>query len=1358
MIDLGRCSSCGLPLDASGPAGLCPACLLNLGLAAATGATGAQALAGTTSADALTGMTGASAVAGSTGAGGGAADGDATHMSPVALGRAAHSTSMADVPSVIGPYHLLQALGEGGMGLVYLAEQREPIVRRVALKLIKPGMDSRDVLARFEAERQALALMDHPNIARVLDAGLGPQNRPYFVMEYVAGVPLTDYCDRHRLRNPERLQIFLQVCAALQHAHQKGVIHRDLKPSNILVTVQDGKPVPKVIDFGIAKATHQGRAEQAAFTQLGMLIGTPEYMSPEQAEASGLEVDTTTDIYSLGVILYELLTGVLPFDGETLRRAGYLEMHRIIREQDPPKPSTRAGALGATTEDVARHHQTSAGALGKALRGDLDAITLKAMEKDRTRRYASASEFAADITRYLNGEAVVARPASVMYRTRKFVRRHKVGVAASALVIAALVVGLVMSTAFYLRSEASLREADRERKSAAEQSYLANITAADLLLRSQQSDEARKRLAATPVELRGWEWDYLHATADSSAATIGSQAGAVTSVAFTPDGTRILALSTTGVLQAVDAMTHLPVPSFRYPVAAPVPEGIIATSPDGSRYASIAWRLEGRMSMQPNPGKLAFMAEGASSPDAQDIVTIKEVATGTPLAHVRSPNLGKSLPVDPFGVLRGVRYFSVDSYSLTDMATGRPIVRMAGRGHAPAGAAFSADGQRLAVWSWDNILRVWEVRSAQLLGTFVGHRDGISDAAFSRDGSRLASASYDGTIRTWQIGSPAATHVLSRHDGGVTALAFSQDGRTLASGGSDKTVRLWDGTTGELIATCAGHRDEVMSVAFSPDGRMVASASQDRTIRLWDAVSRDRSVVTLLGHASAVTSIAFSADGRHLVSGSTDATVRVWNLDRVRSLLSPGTSDRPFYMSKPTANLERIATNAPDGGIRVWKLSSPGDAATMNVPANAGDIRDIALSLDGRRLVAATSNNALLAWNTEEGGVMTLTGHGNTITAVALSPDSDRAASASADGSIRIWDLRSARSVHILQQLGRTSLLAFSPDGRSLAVVLGRAVDLWDIDTEQSRGRLEGQSADVGEISFSADGARLVLGRNDGTLDVWDVPSRRRLATLSGHQTNITSVAVDPTGQRIVSTDGKGTLRIWNARSFQSLLAVEPGQKSLWLAAFSADGRRVLTASRSDVLVLDSRSAYPLEAVRIVDDLFARHFLASEVIAQVRRVPGIDAAVRDRALELAERRGDDPAALDTESMRLAKTVGASMQEYQRALAYAERSTALLPFDRDFGLTLSYARCRVGRDQECVASLAKSTTAESLALLVIAQQRLGNVAAARAGLQRLRTAVAKRGITGDEILHALAAEAELAVRGVLGKDGVRSPLR
>jgi serine/threonine protein kinase len=342
-------------------------------------------------------------------------------------------------PSVIGPYRVLSLLGEGGMGVVYLAEQEQPISRRVAVKVMKFGMDSREVLARFASERQALALMTHPNIAKVFDAGWSEDGRPYFVMEYVAGVPITQYCDQQRLPMRARLELFRTVCEALHHAHQKGVLHRDIKPSNVLVSVEDGHAVPHVIDFGVAKALNQRLAEETVFTQLGLLVGTPEYMSPEQAEMSPLGVDTTSDVYSLGVLLYELLVGALPFDANALRRAGYAEIQRIIREEEPPRPSTRLSGLGETASEVAKQRQTDLPALTRVLRGDLDWITLKAMDKDRTRRYASASELAADIWRYLEMEPVLARPPSLTYRAGKFARKYK-----TALIV--LVVGATAAT------------------------------------------------------------------------------------------------------------------------------------------------------------------------------------------------------------------------------------------------------------------------------------------------------------------------------------------------------------------------------------------------------------------------------------------------------------------------------------------------------------------------------------------------------------------------------------------------------------------------------------------------------------------------------------------------------------------------------------------------------------------------------------------------------------------------------------------------------------------------------------------------------------------------------------------------
>ena len=329
----------------------------------------------------------------------------------------------------IGRYKLLQRIGEGGMGVIYMAEQTEPVTRKVALKIIKLGMDTKSVIARFEAERQALAMMDHPNIAKVLDAGATDTGRPYFVMELVKGVPINQYCDKNHLPTKERLQLFIAVCQAIHHAHQKGVIHRDIKPSNILVTLHDGKPVPKVIDFGIAKATNQKLTEKTLFTQFAQMIGTPAYMSPEQAEMSGLDVDTRTDVYSLGVLLYELLTGTTPFPEKELLSKGYGEMQRIIAEQEPERPSLRVSTLvGEQQTIVAKNRSTELLALRRQIKGDLDWIVMKALEKDRTHRYDTPNNLAADIERHLSDEPVLAARPTFLYQLSKLYRRHKCGV------------------------------------------------------------------------------------------------------------------------------------------------------------------------------------------------------------------------------------------------------------------------------------------------------------------------------------------------------------------------------------------------------------------------------------------------------------------------------------------------------------------------------------------------------------------------------------------------------------------------------------------------------------------------------------------------------------------------------------------------------------------------------------------------------------------------------------------------------------------------------------------------------------------------------------------------------------------
>lgn len=344
--------------------------------------------------------------------------------------------------SVIGPYKLLQEIGHGGMGVVYMAEQTEPVERRVALKIIKPGMDTRQVIARFEAERQALAIMDHPNIAKVLDAGTTDSGRPYFVMELVKGMPITQYCDENQLTPRERLELLLPVCRAVQHAHQKGVIHRDLKPSNVLVADYDDRAVPKVIDFGVAKAINHRLTEKTMFTELGQVVGTIEYMSPEQAKLNQLDIDTRSDIYSLGVLLYELLTGLTPFDRERLRNAAFDELLRIIREEEPPRPSVRLSASDALPS-IATSRRIDPKKLSTFVRGELDWIVMKALEKDRTRRYETANSLAEDIQRYLDGEALTACPPSVTYRFRKFATRHKSMIATTVCIALVLVTGLI---------------------------------------------------------------------------------------------------------------------------------------------------------------------------------------------------------------------------------------------------------------------------------------------------------------------------------------------------------------------------------------------------------------------------------------------------------------------------------------------------------------------------------------------------------------------------------------------------------------------------------------------------------------------------------------------------------------------------------------------------------------------------------------------------------------------------------------------------------------------------------------------------------------------------------------------------
>jgi WD40 repeat protein/serine/threonine protein kinase len=1276
-------------------------------------------------------------------------------------------------PERIGPYRIIRVLGQGGMGVVYLAEQEHPIRRQVALKVIKLGMDTREVVARFESERQALAVMNHENIARVFDAGATDRGRPFFVMEFVPGVPLTEYCDRNRLSNADRLRLFATICQAIQHAHQKGIIHRDLKPSNVLVTAESGRPVPKIIDFGIAKATDRLGAEQTAFTRDGSLVGTPEYMSPEQASMGAVEVDTRTDIYSLGVMLYELLVGVLPFESDRLRRAGFGEILRIVREVEPARPSTRVSTLGEAATGVAGHRQTDPSTLRRQLRGDLDWIILKSLEKDRARRYASASELAADIERHLADEPVAASPPGAAYRLNKAVRRHRVAVSGAAAVFLALLLGLIVATTLYVqtqrarleadrqrgvaerqtgvaqtmyaRSETAREDAERQRMLADRESYVANVAAAGLLIRSGRLDEARSRLAAAPASLRAWEWRYLYAQIDMSLARLGGDGGAVTSIAFTPDGQHLIWTSAFGVVRAASRRLYMPVQVAPRPVGAA--EAVVAVTQDGTRCLTSPWiaplpvppalyvSVPGKPADQsPSqdetfaaqvfaaagttagypPGEKPFQAPPEVSEDLRTL-HVGTRATGAVTATLVLPSIGVSAPVAlkvtapdvRTAGSRGLAQVRVTSAGVTD-AAGRRLSTLSGRPWSVVSGVFSADGRRVVAWSWDNVPTLWDTDSGARLATLNGHTDGIVQMAFSPDGAQVVSASHDGTIRVWSVagGEPV---VARGHDGAVGAVAVSPDGSRIASGGADRTVRVWD-RSGRLVSTLRGHEASVTAVAWSPDGRILASGSGDKTVRLWNVATTEEREV-LAGHLAWIAALAFSPDGRELVSGSADGSVRVWDARRERAIAPDPrvTGDHVPGALDFIPAVERVIGASRDGVLRSWSIDEPGRVATLSddtVDARrkaASAVTEVLVSRDGRRVISGAQDGSIRVWNLAGGGqpavrkaeaapageaqswgaFWTQTGPSRLVTDVATTADGAWVAAALLDRTIRIWHLDSARATTIATGSDAVGGLTFSPDGTRVLAGVERVVRAWDARS----GRLVSETAllpaRVSSVVFSPDGQLLAAGCADGSVRLWRAESGAEVASLPGEGSGgALSVAFSETGSRLVVAYSGGVLTIWDTTSSHALLQLPA--RNVLRAAFTPDDTRIVAlAVDGTVTIFDGRPAYDFEAETLVRRLFAAHDLSAAVVRQLRSDSHLAPPLREAAERLAQGQGDSAEWALTTAEGLARPPGRTPGDYQRALACADEAARLMPGHPLPLEARGLALYRLGRFQESI---------------------------------------------------------------------------
>ncbi len=1099
-----------------------------------------------------------------------------------------------------------------------MAEQTEPVRRRVALKLIKLGMDTRAVVARFEAERQALAMMDHPNIAKVLDAGTTgddptasrseisnsksqiPRGRPYFVMELVRGLRITDSCDQQDLSTNERLDLFIKVCQAIQHAHQKEIIHRDIKPSNILVTLHDGVPVPKVIDFGIAKAVEGRLTDATVYTQVHQFIGTPAYMSPEQAEMSGLDIDTRSDIYSLGVLLYELLTGKTPFDPTILTAAGLDEARRIIREKEPVRPSTRLHTLGVQELTViAQRRGTEPPKLVHLVRGDLDWIVMKCLEKDRSRRYETANGLARDVQRHLQNQPVLAGPPSTFYAFRKFVLRNKWPVILNATVAVLTVAGLIgtsigLRRATVARNQATQNAARAQRlaedaktaettarvaeSNALRQAYSASMLSASDALEQGQIETAKHYLNSAPENLRGWEWQHLSSRLDMSTRVRTYPRGANARLHLLPDGRSYYDVprEAGGGIRRWDLEMGQ----------------LLATLPTSHGYFQ-SWLVAGGKQL------LAIILD-----DPLGTIDVWDLERGAQLPSLTTGLNG--VDISPDGSLAA--YEQGSHLHIRDMKSG--ATRVASLAGSFPAVGFQPDGKQLVAVTILGKVTLLDTQSLQILRTFEPSRNyAVSTLAFSADAHWLAIGSLDGTIRLLDVATDrlSAVATLHAHNGWVVGLCFSPDGSLLASAGRDQILRLWD--TKEWSARAVFQSDG-FDPKFLPDGQTLINGGA-QGVRFWDVRASDAWV--LRGHRSYVYPVLLSPDGATIYSGGWDGyaghpgSLRFWDAATGNEIAALGEADRYVRAAALSVDGSRLAISlaSETKPSRIDILDTATGAAVARIPElGEGHPR---LAIDSLAMDPAAEN---LIWVDWKNGVGYLA---DTRT-----------------GAVKKSRKLFAGAHEYIEYM--YSRVAWSPDGAIIAVCNGGepSIDLLNPQTlELVRRWPHGHTGLIYSVAFSPDSRRLITTAEDGIARVWDTATGARLHDLVGHASRVLCAVFSPDGKRIATGGHDHNVRLWDAETFDQVVRLSGHESWVYSLAWRADSQLLISGSGdTTVRIWDTqplmnrmqarreRQVILAQVQPTVQRLLAELGDARRVVDKIKADPSLDARARQIALQV----------------------------------------------------------------------------------------------------------------------------------------------